>query len=221
MNSMKRARLVVLISGGGTNLQAVLDACAADRLAADVVAVFSNKRRAFGLARAERAGVATVYVPKKAFMRQGHSRDDYDADVARQVAEYRPDIVVLAGWMHVLSPSFLGLFPRRVINLHPALPGEFAGTHAIERAYEAWRSGTIERSGVMVHEVIPEVDAGAPIAVAEVPFEPDDTLDSFESRVHATEHKLLVHAIAAHWRALQSLQVTAADSAASNVKQGP
>ena len=189
------ARLVVLISGSGTNLQAILDACAAGTLDAAVVGVVSNRRDAFGLVRAERAGVLTRYVPFKPYRVAGKSHAEYDADVAATVKSFQPDWVVLAGWMHVLSPAFLKHFPQKVINLHPALPGQFAGTHAIERAFEAFRRGEISGSGCMVHFVVPEVDAGPVIATTDVPFLLDDTLDAFEARMHAAEHRLIVEAI--------------------------
>ena len=111
------------------------------------------------------------------------------------MAGYNPDLIVLAGWMHVLSPAFLDRFPLRVLNLHPALPCQFLGTHAIERAYEAFQRGEIDHTGVMVHWVVPEVDAGPVVASAEVPVYPTDTLDDLEARIHAMEHRLLVDAI--------------------------
>ena len=104
-------------------------------------------------------------------------------------------MIVLAGWMHVFSPAFLQHFPDQVINLHPALPGAFPGLHAIERAYDAYRRGEIAHSGCMIHYVIPEVDAGRVIAQAVVPIEPDDSLDAFEARMHAAEHRLIVEAL--------------------------
>jgi formyltetrahydrofolate-dependent phosphoribosylglycinamide formyltransferase len=190
-------RLAVFISGYGSNLQAIIDAIQAGKLNAQIVVVVSNRREAYGLVRAERAGIPTLYFPLKPYRDAGRSREEYDADLARRVAEYAPDLVVLAGWMHVLSPAFLNHFPGRVLNLHPALPGRFPGTHAIQRAYEAFRRGEIDRTGVMVHWVVPEVDAGPVIAVAEVPIYQTDTLDELETRVHATEHQLLVEAIQA------------------------
>jgi formyltetrahydrofolate-dependent phosphoribosylglycinamide formyltransferase len=188
-------RLGVLISGSGTNLQAILDAAAGGRLAAEVALVVANHRDAFGLVRAERAGVPTLYFPLKPYRDAGRDRAEYDADLAGRVAAVAPDLVVLAGWMHVLSPAFLNRFPDRVINLHPALPGTFAGTHAIERAYEAYQRGEIGHSGCMIHYVVPEVDAGPVIAQAIVPIEPGDTLAEFEARMHAAEHELIVEAI--------------------------
>ncbi len=187
------ARLVVLISGFGSNLQAILDACADGKLPARVVAVFSNKADAYGLERARAAGVPAIAFPKQA----EEDRRAYDRRLAEAVAHYRPDYVVLAGWMRILTMEFLGRFPNRVINLHPALPGAFPGTHAIERAYQAWQRGEIERSGVMVHLVPDEnVDAGPVLACEEIPFQAGETLEAFEARVHQVEHRLLVETLA-------------------------
>lgn len=188
-------RIVVLISGSGTNLQALIDATTSRQITAEIVGVVSNRRDAYGLQRAARATIPTVYFPLKAYTSQGKSRSDYDADLARIVAAFSPDFVVLAGWMHILSPAFLDHFPQRVINLHPALPGEFSGIHAIQRAYDACQRGDITRSGVMVHYAIPEVDAGAVITSCFVPISPQDTLQAFEARMHAVEHRLIVQAV--------------------------
>lgn len=192
---MSQPRLVVLISGNGTNLQALLDACASGELDARVVAVISNRKAAYGLVRAQKAGVPTEYFPLKPYSDAGRSRQEYDRDLAVLVERYAPDLVVLAGWMHVLTPAFINRFAGRLINLHPALPGQFPGTHAIERAFDAFRRGEIAHSGVMIHHVVPEVDAGEVVDSVIVPFFPDDTLDDFEARVHAHEHKLIVCAV--------------------------
>jgi len=112
------------------------------------------------------------------------------------VRAFEVEWVVLAGWMHVLSSAFLRHFPSRVVNLHPALPGAFPGTHAIQRAYEAYRRGEITHTGVMVHLVPDEaVDAGPVVAVEEVAIAPDDTLETLEARIHTLEHRLLVEAL--------------------------
>lgn len=188
------ARLVVFISGSGTNLQALLDAGQSAALDAEVVLVVSNRNAAYGLVRAAKAGVETLYFPLKPYRETGKSRKQYDLDLAAEVTAYEPDLIVLAGWMHVLSATFLNRFPRQVINLHPALPGTFAGTHAIERAFAAYQRGEIEHSGCMVHYTIPEVDAGPVIAQTAVPIEPQDTLETFAARMHAAEHRLIVAA---------------------------
>lgn len=192
---MSKPRLIIFISGSGSNLQAILDAAANDLITVDIVLVVSNRKSAYGLVRAELAGVPTLYFPLKPYNEMGRGREQYDADLAEAIMPYQPDLIVLAGWMHVLSPAFLNHFPRQVINLHPALPGQFSGTHAIERAYEAFQRGEITYSGCMVHYTIPEVDAGPVIAHTIVPIYPTDALADFEARMHEAEHALLVGAI--------------------------
>ncbi len=187
-----RTRLVVLASGNGSNLQAVLDACASGRLPAKVVAVVSDRADAHALVRAGTAGVPAVHVGRH----DDEARADYDARLADVVAGFGPDLVVLAGWMRILTMSFLGWFPDRVVNLHPSLPGELPGTHAIERAWEEARAGRRTRTGVMVHLVPSEsVDDGPVLATATVAIDPDDTLETLTARVHATEHELLVQTL--------------------------
>jgi phosphoribosylglycinamide formyltransferase-1 len=190
----RRDRMVVLISGNGSNLQAILDACAAGELSARVVAVISNVPTAFGLERARRAHVPAVARPKP----REQDRREYDAALADLIETYQPDWVVLAGWMRVLTSALLDRFPRRVINLHPALPGMFPGTRAIERAWDAYRRGQIEYTGVMVHFVPDEgVDSGPVLAQETVPIYSSDTAEMLEARVHAVEHGLLVSALKA------------------------
>jgi phosphoribosylglycinamide formyltransferase-1 len=151
--------------------------------------VISNKRAAFGLERAQRANVPAIVKPS----RQELDRRVYDAELAEIVAAYQPAWVVLAGWMRVLSSVFLDRFPQHIVNLHPALPGTFPGTHAIERAYAAYRAGSIDHTGVMVH-LVPDdgVDDGPVLAQEIVSINPDDTLEALEARIHAVEHRLLV-----------------------------
>ena len=180
---------MVLISGNGTNLQAVLDACADGLLPARVAAVFSNQADAYGLERARQAEVPALCVPKG----KAIDRRQYDAALAERVAAFSPDWVLLLGWMRILSGVFLERFPGKVINLHPALPGAFPGTHAIERAFAAYQQGAIKYTGVMVHLVPDEqVDSGPVLAQEVVPIYPDDSLPTLESRLHAVEHRLLV-----------------------------
>ncbi len=181
--------LVVLISGNGSNLQAILDACSSGELNARVVSVVSSKADALGLVRARNAGVEACYFPKQ----ENESRVDYDTRLAAYVSSFQPDYLILAGWMRILSSVFLSCFPYRVINLHPALPGTFPGMHAIERAYEAYQRGDIKHTGVMVHLVPDEgVDNGPVLGQQEIHFRPDESLERFEARVHDVEHKLLV-----------------------------
>lgn len=185
-------RLVVMASGNGSNLQAVLDACRDGRIPAAVVAVVTDRDDAYALKRAADAGVPSVHVGRHT----GEARADYDARLADVVAGFAPDLVVLAGWMRILTSSFLGWFPDRVVNLHPALPGELPGTHAIERAWHQALAGERSHTGVMVHLVPDEgVDDGPVLATVEVPIHASDTLESLEARVHAAEHVLLVDTI--------------------------
>ncbi len=180
-------RLVVLVSGSGSNLQALLDA------GLPVVAVVSNRKAAYALQRAVAAGVATEYLPLRPYTDAGRTRRAYDADLADVVARHRPDLVVLAGWMHVLSSAFLDRFPDRVVNLHPALPGTFPGAHAMADALAAFAEGRTDRTGIMVHLVPDEgVDDGPVLATVEVPIVEGDTLDTLAERMHAEEHRLLV-----------------------------
>ena len=172
------ARLVVLISGNGSNLQAILDACAREELPASVVAVISNKPDAYGLTRAQNAGCRDC-------LSQNSTANPAAITIPVSPpwsSTYEPDYVILAGWMRLLSSNFLILFQNRVINLHPALPGTFPGTHAIERAYEAFQRGEIDRTGVMVHLVPDEgVDDGPVLATQEIFFQPGEPLGAVRS----------------------------------------
>jgi formyltetrahydrofolate-dependent phosphoribosylglycinamide formyltransferase len=190
-------RMAVLVSGNGSNLQAILDAVTDGRLpGVEAALVVSNRRSAYGLERAIRHGVPAVWLPLAPYTRAGRPRTAYDADLAALIGVFGATWVVLAGWMHILSHAFLSHFPSRVINLHPALPGCFPGTHAIQRAYQAFQQGHVTHTGVMVHLVPDEaVDAGPVLAQEQVPIYPYDTLDDLEARIHATEHRLLVRAL--------------------------
>lgn len=185
--------LAVLISGSGSNLQAIIDAVADGRLAARVAVVVSNRKAAYGLERAEAAGIPTRYHPLKPYRDAGKERAEYDADLASILAEYAPDWVVLAGWMHIFSDAFLQHYPQRIVNLHPALPGQFPGAHAIDDALAAFQRGEIEHTGLMIHLVPDErVDEGPVLATRTVSILPGDTHDTLAARIHAEEHDLLV-----------------------------
>ncbi|KAG0323724.1 hypothetical protein BGZ99_002563 [Dissophora globulifera] len=190
-------RVVVLISGTGSNLQALIDAINSGELQAEIPLVISNRSKVFGLERAERAGIPTKVLALKPYTTAGKTRNQYDEDLAQLIGAAKPDLVVLAGFMHILSPSFLDQFPSTpLINLHPALPGQFDGAKAIERAFEAYQSGQIKHTGVMVHRVIQEVDGGEPLLVREVEIKPEDDLAALQERIHSVEHKLLVQGTA-------------------------
>lgn len=190
-------KVAILISGSGTNQQAIMDAVEAGRLpGVQIALVVSNRREAFGIKRAVRHGVPVVYFPLAPYSKVGRPRAAYDADLAGILCAFGVGWVVQAGWMHVFTDAFLQHFPSRVVNLHPALPGMFAGTHGIQRAFEAYQSGEIEHTGVMVHLIPdPAVDAGPVVAQEVVPIHPDDSLETLEERIHTVEHRILVEAL--------------------------
>ena len=190
---VRQQRLVVMVSGNGSNLQAVLDACADGRINGRVVAVVSNKADVFALQRAADAGVPAVHIGQH----QDEDRADYDARLTELVAGFDPDLIVLAGWLRILTLSFLGWFPGRVVNLHPAKHGELPGIRAIERAWEEAVNGVRSESGVMVHFVPDEgVDDGPLLATESVPIDVSGTIEQFEANMHAVEHRLLVGVMA-------------------------
>ncbi len=189
------ARIAVLASGSGSNLQAILDACDQKVINAEVVAVISDRSDAFALARAEAAVVPLVQThPNEP---SESDRRSWDSALADLVESARPDWVVLAGFMRILSSSFLDRFPQHVINLHPALPGELPGTKAIERAFAEYTRGLRTHTGVMVHLVPDEgVDNGPVLGSVVVPILAADTVETLAARMHDAEHRLLVETLA-------------------------
>jgi phosphoribosylglycinamide formyltransferase-1 len=170
----------VLVSANGTNLQALLDA------GLPVVAVAANRRDAFALERARAAGVPTA-----TFGLDCHAgREERDLVMATWLEEHGVELVVLAGYMHLLTKPFLDRFPGAIVNVHPSLLPSFPGTHAIEDALAAG----VETTGVTVHHVDEGIDTGPVIRQEAVPVEPRDTL---EQRIHAVEHRLLPEVVAA------------------------
>lgn len=194
---MALPRVVVLISGTGSNLQALINAVQDGTLQAKISLVVSNRSNVFGLERAKTAGIPTKVLALKPYTNAGKTRTEYDADLAQLILEAQPNLVVLAGFMHILSPAFLDKFPLTpMINLHPALPKQFDGAKAIERAFEAYQRGEIQHTGVMVHRVIQEVDGGEPLLVQEVEIKPEDDLAALQERIHGVEHVLIVQGAA-------------------------
>jgi phosphoribosylglycinamide formyltransferase-1 len=182
---------VVLASGNGSNLQAIIDACETETLHAHVVGVVSDNHHAFALQRAAQHNIACRVVDAT-----NTNRSEFNIQLAQAVSEFKPDIVVLAGFMRLLTMEFLAHFPQRVINVHPALPGELPGTNAIARAFDEFVAGKRTHTGVMVHFVPDEgVDNGPIIDSAVVPIYPMDSLADLEHRMHATEHQLLITAL--------------------------
>ncbi|KAK1139262.1 Bifunctional purine biosynthetic protein ADE5,7 [Aspergillus melleus] len=201
-------RITVLISGNGSNLQAVIDKASAGELPATIVRVISNRKDAYGLERARKANIPTEYHNLVKYKKQYPStpegvqqaREAYDAELARLVLADGPELVCCLGFMHVLSPKFLIPLEEaklRIINLHPALPGAFNGANAIERAHAAWLEGKIDKTGVMIHNVISEVDMGKPILVREIPFVKgeDEDLEKFEEKVHRIEWGVVIEGV--------------------------
>jgi len=190
-------KLVVLISGSGTNLQAIIDAIDSGKLNAEIKLVISNKSDVYGLLRAKEHNIKTMVLPTKVKTSKTERRN-YDAQLANIVQAEQADYIVLAGWLRLLSMAFLKHFPNRVVNLHPALAGKFAGLNAIERSYVAFQAGEIKQdeTGIMVHFVPDEeVDSGPVIKQEIVEIFETDRLEDFADRMHKAEHKLLVESL--------------------------
>jgi phosphoribosylglycinamide formyltransferase-1 len=177
----------VLISGRGTNLQALLDAQQAGELAGSIVVVISNKSGAQGLLRARDANVNTHVVTKSDFP----VREEHDSEVVRILREYNVDLVVLAGYMRILTDKFLSAFDNKIINVHPSLLPSFKGVRAQWQAIEHG----VRFSGCTTHFVNAEMDDGPIILQAMIPIEPDDTGDSLAARILKEEHRILVESV--------------------------
>ncbi len=184
---MTAARLVVLVSGSGTNLQAILDAAADPSYGAQVVAVGADRDDIEGLRRAERAGVPTFVVR----LGEHADRAAWDRALAEQVASYQPDLVVLAGFMKLVGESFLGAFGGRTVNTHPALSPSFPGMHGPRDALEYG----VKVTGATLFVVDAGVDTGAIVAQAVVPVEDDDTVETLHERIKVAERAMLVESV--------------------------
>lgn len=210
----KPQNITVLISGNGSNLQAIIDATNPEDSSrklqnACVTHVISNRKGAFGLERAKKADISTTYHNLVAYKKKQESnetgyqkaREEFDADLAKIIVSHdpKPDLVVCAGWMHILSAGFIDALKEAnvpIINLHPALPGQFNGAEAIHRAYAAFQRGEIANTGVMVHHVISEVDMGEPVIVREIEMQVGEAEYDLETRIHAVEWEIIVEATA-------------------------
>ncbi|KAM3456080.1 hypothetical protein MY3296_001949 [Beauveria thailandica] len=202
-----------MASGFGSNFQALIDGIASGSLPQSrIIGLITNRKTAYATARADKAGIPWQYfnLISNGFQQKGETdeakitkaRQMYDAALAAKILsapqDQRPELIVLAGWMYVFSPAFLDPIDRagiRIINLHPAMPGEFDGANAIERAFAAFQAGTLTRTGIMAHYVIAEVDRGAPILVQEIPWEGED-FEALKEKIHGHEHALIVNATA-------------------------
>jgi phosphoribosylglycinamide formyltransferase-1 len=183
----KLLRIGVLASGGGTNLQAIIDCCRNGTLAAEIVIVIANNPDAGALDRAARAGVPTRCINHRLFP----CREEFDEAVVRTLRDSKVDLVVLAGFMRIITPTFIEAFPERIINIHPALLPSFPGLHVQQQAIDYGA----RFSGCTVHFVDGGVDTGPIIIQAVVPILPEDSADSLGARILEQEHMIYPRAI--------------------------
>ena len=184
---MRRIKTAVLISGNGSNLQAILDAAQAADYPACITLVISNKEEAYGLKRAENADVATVVIPHQHY----ENRESFDRMVDAALKNHGIELVVMAGFMRILSDWFVEQWAGKLINIHPSLLPKYKGLHTHQRALDA---GDAEH-GATVHWVTPELDSGEIIVQGSVAIEPGDTAETLQQRVHALEHQLYPAAV--------------------------
>ncbi|MBG78547.1 MAG: phosphoribosylglycinamide formyltransferase [Alphaproteobacteria bacterium] len=177
----KKINLAVLISGSGSNLQALIDACARDDFPARIAVVLSNKGDAFGLTRAQKAGIPTEVISHK----DHDGREPFEAAIIKALTPYAPDLICLAGFMRILTPHFINHWgAQRMINIHPSLLPDYKGLNTHQRAIDDDK----DTAGCTVHFVAPEVDSGEIITQKQVPIHPDDTAETLAKRVLVQEH---------------------------------
>lgn len=182
-------KIVVLISGSGSNLQAIINSVASGDIEADIAAVISNRPNVKGLERAEKQGI-----PTHTLDHQDHpSREHFDAALIKQIEEYQPDLIVLAGFMRILTSDFVRRYQGKMLNIHPSLLPKFKGLHTHQRAID---EGDAEH-GVSVHFVTDELDGGPVVMQAIVTIEDDDTSETLAARVQKQEH--LIYPLAVKW----------------------
>ncbi|QAV25039.1 phosphoribosylglycinamide formyltransferase [Proteus hauseri] len=189
--------IVVLISGNGSNLQAIIDACRSNKIAGNIVAVFSNKPEAYGLERAKLANIPAHFIDPANF----GGRVAYDEALIEQIDAYQPDIVVLAGFMRILSPAFVTHYQQRLLNIHPSLLPKYPGLHTHRQVLENKDSF----HGVTVHFVTEELDGGPMIIQARIPVLPDDTEQSLQARIQTQEYR--IYPLAISWLAQERLKM--------------
>lgn len=193
----KAARVVVLISGGGSNLQAFIDQISAGQLDLEIQMVISNRPDAYGLQRAQRANIDNLVVDHTEFA----TRELFDQALIEKIDQLEPDLVILAGFMRILTKPFVEHFSNRLINIHPSLLPKYPGnnTHArVLAAGDQWH-------GASIHFVVPEVDAGPIILQGRMPVKEDDTATTLQQRIHKIEHQL--YPMAAQWFAQNRLSI--------------
>lgn len=184
---LEERRIGVLISGRGSNLQALMDAIAEGRLDAQIVVVVSNRADAAGLERAQEAGIETLVMDHRAYA----TRDEYDAAVAAELQRRSVSLVCLAGFMRLIGSPLLNAFPNAILNIHPSLLPAFPGVHAQRQALEHG----VKVSGATVHMVTGELDGGPIVVQAPVPVKDDDTEDTLAARILIEEHRIYAEAV--------------------------
>ena len=187
MPSNKTMPLVVLISGSGSNLQSIIEACASGQIKAHIAAVISNKADAYGLERAQQAGITTAVLDHKQFP----DRDSFDSELQKIIDTYQPGLVVLAGFMRILTPGFVNHYLGRMLNIHPSLLPNLQGLHTHQRALE----GGHTQHGASVHFVTPTLDGGPVANRAVVDIKPDDDSKRLAARVLQEEHRIFPETI--------------------------
>jgi len=190
-------KLVVLISGSGSNLQAFIDQIAAGQLAAEICLVVSNKADAFGLQRASDAGIETAVIAHTDFA----SREAFDQALMEKIKPYSPDIIILAGFMRILTAEFIHAFADKILNIHPSLLPKYKGLNTHQRAIEA----NDQFHGASVHLVTPELDDGPVIIQGQMPINDSDTAESLQQRIHKIEHQ--IYPLAVNWLASGKLSI--------------
>ncbi|MGB0467645.1 MAG: phosphoribosylglycinamide formyltransferase [Pontibacterium sp.] len=191
-------RIVVLISGSGSNLQAIIDATRKGRINGQIVAVISNKDNVFGLERAANASIPARVLDHKSF----DSRESFDAEMMALIDSYDADLVVLAGFMRILTAGFVRHYEGRMFNIHPSLLPKYKGLNTHQRALDAGD----DEHGCTVHFVTAELDGGPPVVQGRVSINPDDSHDSLQQKVHVREHQ--IYPLAVEWFCADRIQWT-------------
>jgi len=195
--TISRLNLVVLISGSGSNLQAIIDAIAAQKLHANIKAVISNRPDVKGLARAQSAGIPAITLDHKNF----ESREAFDQQLIHEIDQQQPDLIILAGFMRILTDDFVAHYNGRMLNIHPSLLPEFKGLNTHQRAIDAG----VKQHGVTVHYVSNELDGGPLVLQAVIDVTQQDNAETLQQRVHQQEH--IIYPMAIEWVAQQRLKM--------------